>query len=187
MRITGGLHRSRKLETPKGNAVRPTSDKVRQAVFNMLNSRGVVQDAVVLDAFCGTGALGLEALSQGAQFCSFFDVSRESVALCKFNIAALKEEEKSRVMIGDVTKAKPRPADMMPATLVFLDPPYHKNLVPQAIQSLADNNWLSEDAFFVIETAKDEVLQMPLLDIQAEKIYGDTKIILANLKMPAID
>ena len=69
MRIVGGKHRSRTLFTPKDNAVRPTSDKVRQAVFNILNSRGLVVDAIVIDAFCGTGALGLEALSQGAKQC----------------------------------------------------------------------------------------------------------------------
>lgn len=182
MRITGGLHRSRKLETPKGDAVRPTSDKVRQAVFNMLNSRGVVWDAVVIDAFCGTGALGLESLSQGAAHCTFFDKNKNSVMLCKSNIAALQEEERSKVLFQDATKLRLRPDNAKSATLVFLDPPYHQDLVPQSIKSLIENQWLEEDCFFVIETAKDESVICDNIEIVNEKIYGDTKIILAILK-----
>ena len=182
MRITGGIHRSRKLETPKGDAVRPTSDKVRQAVFNMLNSRGVVQDAVVIDAFCGTGALGLEALSQGAAQCTFFDKDKNSIQLCKINISALGEEERSVVMFQDSTKLKQRPEAVAQVNLVFLDPPYNKNLLPLAIQSLLDNHWLSDDAFFVIETSKNEKFSSENVEIINEKIYGDTKIILAELK-----
>lgn len=182
MRITGGIHRSRKLETPKGDAVRPTSDKVRQAVFNMLNSRGVLQDAVVIDAFCGTGALGLEALSQGASHCTFFDKNKSSVQLCKSNVAALREEERSKIILQDATKLKQRSDNIKTASLVFLDPPYHQNLVQQSIKSLSENNWLDDDCFFVIETAKDEGVFCDNIENVNEKIYGDTKIILAILK-----
>ncbi len=181
MRITGGIHRSRKLETPKGDAVRPTSDKVRQAVFNMLNSRGVLNDAVVIDAFCGTGALGLEALSQGASHCTFFDKNKSSVTLCKSNVAALKEEDRSKIILQDATKLKERSEEIRPANLVFLDPPYHQDLISKAITSLKDNNWLSKECFFVIETAKDENFICEMVEIMNEKIYGDTKIILAIL------
>ena len=182
MRITGGTHRSRKLETPKSDAVRPTSDKVRQAVFNMLNSRGAVDGAVVIDAFCGTGALGLEALSQGASFCIFFDKNKNSVDLCRANIISLKEENNSKVMMQDVTKVKPRPDDILSASLVFLDPPYRQGLVEKAVTALFEADWLEKECMFVIETAKDEILQSGLIQQSDEKIYGDTKIILAELK-----
>lgn len=181
MRITGGHHRSRKLETPKGDAVRPTSDKVRQAVFNMLNSRGVLQDAVVIDAFCGTGALGLEALSQGASYCTFFDKNKSSVQLCKSNVAALREEGRSKIMLQDATKLRERSDSATAASLVFLDPPYHQDLVQKSIKSLSENNWLDDDCFFVIETAKDESVMSDKIEIINEKTYGDTKIILAIL------
>ncbi len=181
MRITGGIHRSRKLETPKGDAVRPTSDKVRQAVFNMLNSRGLVQDAIVIDAFCGTGALGLEALSQGAAYCTFFDLNKTSFQLCKNNIQALREEARSNLMLKNATNLPENLNEKIKADLVFLDPPYSKDLVPQAIESLRSNNWLSQDCFFVIEMAKSETLICENIQIENEKIYGDTKIILASL------
>lgn len=182
MRITGGIHRSRKLDTPKNDLVRPTSDKVRQAVFNMLNARGLVQDLIVIDAFCGTGALGLEALSQGASYCTFFDLNKTSFELCKGNIQALKEEKRSNLILKNATNLPENLEKAIKADLVFLDPPYNKDLVPQAIASLQSNNWLSKNCFFVIEMAKPENLFCNMIDIENEKIYGDTKIILASLK-----
>jgi 16S rRNA (guanine966-N2)-methyltransferase len=182
MRITGGIHRSRKLETPKSDAVRPTSDKVRQAIFNMLNARGEVEHAVVIDAFCGTGALGLEALSQGAHFCTFFDKNKNSVQLCKNNIESLGEEKNTKIMLKDVTKINSSSDNFSKATLVFLDPPYHQELVPKAINSLIDNDWLATECFFVIEMAKNETIFSDHIEILNQKIYGDTQIILAQLK-----
>ncbi len=181
MRIVGGKHRSRTLFTPKDNNVRPTSDKVRQAVFNILNSRGLVVDAIVIDAFCGTGALGLEALSQGARFASFFDKDRDSIVLTTQNIKALKEENFCHVMLQDTTKTKPKPDKIEPASLVFLDPPYNKELVAKAIESLLDNDWLSNEACFVIETAKHGIISCPHINIILEKTYGESKITLAQL------
>ena len=182
MRIVGGKHRSRTLFTPKDNAVRPTSDKVRQAVFNILNSRGLVVDAIVIDAFCGTGALGLEALSQGALSCTFFDKYKNSLDVCRENIALLKEETRSIVTLSDVTKIGVRGDDVPQADLVFIDPPYHQNLVTPALESLVDGGWVSDDAWFLIETAKDENISCPHINVELEKLYGDTKITLTALK-----
>ena len=182
MRITGGIHRNRRLETPKNDAVRPTSDKVRQAIFNMLNSRGVLQEAHVLDAFCGTGALGLEALSQGAAHCVFFDKNKNSIQLCQANVESLKEAERSHIIFQDTTILKERPDHIGPIDLVFLDPPYHKNLVPKSIEALYQNNWLSDEVFFVIEVAKDENVFSNFIQILNQKKYGDTKILLAMFK-----
>ena len=180
MRITAGKYRSRKLEAPKNDDVRPTSDKVRQALFNALNSRGLVIDSVVLDAFCGTGALGLEALSQGAAHCIFMDKSKNSYNLCRKNIALLAAESQSDIFFQDSTKAKLRPDDLLPANLIFLDPPYHKRLVEKAIESLIQGGWVTDDAAFVIEAAKDEDLNLHDLNLISEKTYGDTKILIAN-------
>ena len=130
MRIVAGTHRGRILKTPTGSDIRPTSDKVRQAVFNTLNSRGAVVDAVVLDAFCGTGALGLEALSQGAEAAIFMDISATSLNLAKANATLLREEEASSFLLKDAGNPGQRPPSIPPATLLFLDPPYRRNLVP---------------------------------------------------------
>ncbi|MEM8833316.1 MAG: 16S rRNA (guanine(966)-N(2))-methyltransferase RsmD [Pseudomonadota bacterium] len=179
MRICAGIHGGRVLKTPQNNIIRPTSDKVRQAIFNALQSRGLVEDAIVLDAFCGTGALGLEALSQGASHAYFFDKNKNSYALCKENIVLLKEEDRTDLFLIDATKVKEN--SLEPANLIFLDPPYHKNLIPVTIDSLVQNNWISDDAFFVIETQKDEKIDLSNLDIVFEKEYGDTLIRFAQL------
>lgn len=181
MRIVGGIHRSRKLETPKNDAVRPTSDKVRQALFNMLNSRGLVQDAVVLDAFCGTGALGLEALSQGAKEAVFIDKARSSLDLCRANISNLGVGEDTYVLCQDSAKLKEKPDNFLQADLVFLDPPYRKGLVEEAVNSLITGGWLADDCALVIETASDEELNLPNIEILQEKTYGEPKITLAKL------
>lgn len=180
MRITGGIHRSRKLETPKSDAVRPTSDKVRQALFNMLNSRGLVHDAVVLDAFCGTGALGLEALSRGAIRAVFIDKAKSSIDLARQNIKNLDVQDQSFFFLQDSAKVKARPEDIPHVNLVFLDPPYHNGLVEKALNSLQAGNWLAEDCFFIIETAKDENLILDGLTIIQKKTYGDTEIVFAQ-------
>ena len=151
-------------------------------MFNVLNSRGLVVDAVVLDAFCGTGALGLEALSQGAGFASFFDKAKSSVELCKKNIELLKEEEQSQVAVMDATQIKPLFDNISPATLVFLDPPYNLDFVPKALESLLDKDWMAPDASIVIETSKNEIVSCPHINVELEKLYGDTKIILGTLK-----
>lgn len=180
MRIVGGIHRSRKLESPKSEAIRPTSDKIRGALFNILGSRGLVEEAVVIDAFCGTGALGLEALSQGAKQAIFIDKSKNSINICKNNIKNLHLEDKSTLIFQDSTRMKLNPASMPKADLVFIDPPYRKNLVEKSVLSLQENNWLAENCFFVIETAKDEEITLNNIKMLQEKTYGDTKISIAS-------
>lgn len=179
MRVTAGTYKGRKLETPKGRDIRPTSDKIRAAIFNALNSRGRIVNAVVMDAFCGTGALGLEAISQGAEQCYFYDKARSSIDLCKTNIQNLECEEQAKYFLSDVTKAKMN--DLKLVDLVFLDPPYNKNLVLPAIESLKAQKCLSEDVFFVIETDKKEEIKSDVIAIESIKIYGDTKITFATL------
>lgn len=182
MRISAGAFKGRKLETFSGRDIRPTGDKIRQAVFNMLRSRDALDGAVVLDVFCGSGALGLEALSQGAELCIFTDKSPGSLGLCRRNIALCGAEDISRVIFQDATRPKQRRDDFPPATLVFLDPPYGENLVSAAVAALLDKDWIATEAWLVCETEKDAEIPFPH---DVEKIFGDTKITL--LKAPTVD
>ena len=131
------------------------------------------------DRFCGTGALGLEALSQGAETCVFMDNARDSLALARENAAALKVGEEAQFILKDAAKLGVRPENILPRDLIFLDPPYRKNLIPQAIESLQNNNWLAENAFFVIEAEKGFAAEIPGLDIQDSRAYGETLLMLA--------
>ena len=179
MRIVAGQHRGRILKSPSSDLIRPTSDKVRLALFNALNHRGVVVDAVVLDAFCGTGALALEALSQGATKAILIDREKSSLDLAKENAALIKESSNCQFVLGDSTKISPRPDSIPQATLCFLDPPYHKNILPLAIQSLKQNGWLSDDCLIVAEMEKE--YNFLGFHAESEKTYGDTKIVMGQI------
>jgi len=181
MRITGGIYGGRILESPKDMRVRPTSDKVRQAIFNILNSRSAVRDAVVLDGFCGTGALGLEALSWGGLCCTFIDKNRGSLDLCRKNHAALKVDAKCNFILKDCAKPGIKPAEIAAANLVFLDPPYKQDLVRQALEGLAPAGWIAKDAVILIETEKSHdptPLAKMGYTIDLVRDYGDTRIAL---------
>jgi len=179
MRVVAGKYGSRVLKAPKDDAIRPTSDKVRGAVFNMLRSRGVLQGAQAMDCFCGTGALGFEALSQGAETCVFVDNARDSIGLTRENAVTLKIGDEGVFLFKDAVKIGLRPENIAARTLVFLDPPYGKNLVPQAIESLQQNKWLAGDAFFVIEAEKNFAAAIPGIQVQDSRNYGDTLVMLA--------
>ncbi len=183
MRIVAGKYGGRRLNTPKNNAIRPTSDKVRQAMFNSLLSRNIVQGAIVLDAFCGSGALGIEALSQGAARCLFIDKNAPSLTLAKQNVETVGASQDAQFLLADSTKLKPRGDKYSKATLVFLDPPYDKNMINPTLDNLISGDWVEKDAFFVIETDKSEVIFHSNLDIQNQKKYGDTMIWYATLNL----
>ena len=151
MRIVAGLHRGRNIESPKDLEVRPTSDRLRESLFSVLAHRedAPLEDAIVLDAFCGTGALGLEALSRGAARAVFMDCSGDSLALAKRNIAALKEDARSIAIRTDAARHPPRAK--IACTLVFLDPPYGKGLAAKALAALAEAGWFVPRALCVVE------------------------------------
>jgi len=181
VRISGGQNRGRILSVPKGQDIRPTSDKVRQAIFNSLLHEGLPMDAQVLDMFCGTGVLGLEALSRGAQFCTFIDKSAESIACCKQNIALLGLQAQSTVFQKDSTKIGEKKLDYLPATLVFLDPPYRQGLVLPALRDAVKEGWLAAGAICVIESEKDADLFVPEVFTMVKcKVYGDTRIVICR-------
>ena len=179
MRITGGEYRGRILQAPKGDAIRPTSDKVRQAIFNMLNARGLVQDAAILDVFCGTGALGIEALSWGASSAAFMDKNKTSLDLAKSNHAALKISVPCSFVLKDATKPGAKPENIAAANLVFLDPPYNQNLVSAALSALADGGWMDADAHILIETERGyDASVLTGYDVLMTRDYGDTAVAL---------
>ncbi len=175
MKIVAGIFGGRRLNTPKNNDIRPTSDKIRGAIFNMLQSRNAIRDANILDGFCGTGALGLEALSRGAAHCTFMDKAKISLDLAKENAAILGADELSDFILKDCTKI----TNTNPYDLVFLDPPYNKGLVSTALQALMDEDLLSQGAWIVCESERSFTCPN-IANIVSDNIktYGDTKITL---------
>src|SRR5512135_2394853 len=159
MRIVGGSHRGRRLVAPPGELVRPTSDRAREALFNILSHGDFAAAGLhfaerpVLDAFAGTGAYGLEALSRGASAAAFIESEREALAALRRNIAALGEGERTHIVAGDATRP---PRAVFACALAFLDPPYKSGLAPPALAALDDAGWLTRDALAVIEVAAKE-------------------------------
>lgn len=177
MRITAGTHRGRNLKVPEGVAVRPTTDKVRQAIFNILKAYDLPVDAVVIDAFAGSGALGLEALSRGASQATFIEKDTAHMKFIKDNAAGMKIEGSCRFIAKAVAQAGTKPDSATAAQLVFLDPPYRMNLLEPALQALAQGGWIAPDAVIVCEhenhagiVAADD---FTLLD---QRRYGDTQV-----------
>jgi len=182
VRITAGRFGGRALAAPKDRSVRPTSDKVRQAVFNILahNDFGIaLEGARVIDLFAGTGAMGIEAISRGARFCLFVDESAESRALLRTNVEALQLTGIAKIWRRDATGLGPMsPGAGGPFNFAFLDPPYRKNLIAPALSSLIAGNWLAAKALAVIECAEDEsVPEAADFTKIDERLYGDTRVV----------
>ena len=177
MRIVGGRLSGRTLAAPKSQAIRPTADRLRESLFNILaHSYGdPVPDARVLDLFAGTGALGLEAMSRGAAFALFIDDGAEARALIRQNVEALGLGGVTRIFRRDATRlgaAHPN----QPFGLVFLDPPYRKGLAEAALASLRDGAWLAAEALVVVEEAADAEFAAPAGFAEVERRrYDDTE------------
>jgi 16S rRNA (guanine966-N2)-methyltransferase len=185
VRITGGQFRGRALVEPPDNRVRPTSDKVRQAIFNILahNDFGFVLDgAKVLDLFAGTGALGLEALSRGAAFTLFVDDSAESRGLIRTNVEALGQTGTTKIWRRDARDLGPLGAGAGgPFGLAFLDAPYRKDLTAPALASLRAGGWLAPEALVIAETAEDETLSAESYRVLDRRSYGETAVHILTL------
>ncbi len=183
MRIVAGIHRGRTLRAPAGHAIRPTLDRVREAVFNVL-AHGIAWDGIawdgiawdgiggarVLDLFAGAGALGLEALSRGAAHAVFVDRDDGALAAIRGNAAALGEGERVTVIKADATRLGIASAGERGFTLAFLDPPYGQGLVAPTLRALAAGGWLVQGAIVVVETGAAEALAAPaafaILDVR---------------------
>jgi 16S rRNA (guanine966-N2)-methyltransferase len=179
MRIVGGSLRGRALVTPRSYAVRPTADRLRESLFNILAHAydDPVAGARVLDLFAGTGALGLEALSRGAAFALFVDDAAEARALIRENVAALGLGGVSRIYRRDATKlGAAHPVE--PFSLVFLDPPYRQGLAEKALASALAGEWLTPDALIVIEEAAAAEFKAPAGFAESERRrYDDTEVV----------
>ena len=186
MRITAGKFKGRTLAAPKDMSVRPTSDKVRQAVFNILEHRDfgfafALQDSRVIDLFAGTGAMGLEALSRGARYCLFVDDSAASRALLRENVEVLSLTGATKIWRRDAAMLGPLDT-LNPFALAFLDPPYRKNLIAPALAGLRDGKWLSSPALVVAEMAEDENIPCTYgYETLDDRVYGDTRVAILKL------
>jgi len=184
MRVVGGRLRSRALAGPKTATVRPTADRLREALFNILtHSYGdPVAGARVLDLFAGTGALGIEAISRGAAYALFVDDGVEARALLRDNIESLGLGGVTRIFRRDAAKLGPaHPVE--PFSLVFLDPPYGKGLAERALTSAREGGWLTPDALIVVEEASDAGFFAPAGFEEIERRdYGDTQVAFLRVK-----
>ena len=184
MRITGGEYRGRIIKAPQGLNVRPTTDKNRQAIFNIIQKYGHPVDSHVLDIFCGTGALGLESISRGASSCTFVDKDKTSIAFARENADALGVNSYATFIHREAAKIGPRPAGVAQADLVFVDPPYRQGLIYPALAALVQsasgkNAWLAPQALVVVESeteiSDEELTDLPF-DLLDARPYGDTLI-----------
>ena len=178
MRIIGGQFRGKHLATPKSDAIRPTSDRLRESLFNIL-AHGFddpVREARVIDLFAGTGALGFEAMSRGARFATFVDDGAEARGLIRTNIDAMALGGRTRLFKRDATRLGAI-GPIEPFSLAFLDPPYRKGLAEPALTSLAGGGWLTADALCVVEEAADaEWLGAEGFTLVDKRDYGETTI-----------
>jgi 16S rRNA (guanine966-N2)-methyltransferase len=179
MRIVGGRFKGHSIAPPHGSATRPTSDRVRESVFNIL-AHGIeglnIDGARVLDLFAGTGAMGLEAVSRGARFCQFVDDSTEARGLIRKNADALGVVGLAKIWRRDATDLGPC-APQSGFDLVFADPPYGKGLGEKALASLVSGQWLNPGATVVLEESqKAGVSAVAGLTLIDERDYGETRI-----------
>lgn len=179
LRVVAGRHRGRKLAAPPGETTRPTSDRVRQALFDMLwhapwAGREAVEDAQVLDAFAGSGALGLEALSRGAARVHFLEQDRLALAVLRQNVASLGEEAHCAVMGCDVLRPRTAP---VACGLVLLDPPYGRDLVPKALLALGKAGWMVPQALVVAEIGREDILTAPGFTEVATRDHGAARLV----------
>lgn len=172
MRIIAGEWRGRTIEAPAGRDTRPTSDRAREGLFSMLQSRlGSFEGLAVADLFAGTGALGLEALSRGAAHCTFVEKDRAALETLRRNIARLGAEGRSDVRAQSVEHASIRPVD-----LILADPPYGAGLAPIALDRAPE--WLSPGGWVAIETQSEALSPPEGLSVEAERRFGKAHITL---------
>lgn len=174
MRIVAGEWRGRKLTAPKGEATRPTADRTRETLFNMLTSRlGSFEDLQVADLFAGSGALGLEALSRGAAHCLFVEQDGEALKAIRANVAATGARERTDVRAGSVLAL---PAASQPLDLILLDPPYGTGAGEVALDRLLRLGWIGAGTWMALETGADEEVEVKGLTVDAERKVGKAKL-----------
>lgn len=172
MRIIAGKHRGRRLASPAGNHIRPTTDRIRESLFSIL---GDLHDLVVVDGYAGTGAFGCEALSRGARKVWFFDASRAAVQLVRQNVATLGEQDQAVITQARFVEGLLAVDDDI--DVVFLDPPYGSTEPAAALAALVATARLRDDSVVVLEQGRDdEVPELPELTRTDERLYGSTRL-----------
>lgn len=177
LRVISGKARGLKLNAPKNDDVRPTTDRVKESLFNIINP--YIMDSEILDLFAGTGSLGIECLSRGANKCVFIDNSKESINIVKSNIKKARVENESIVMNLDFKSAiKSLALKNQRFDVIFMDPPYYKNMFNDALSEIDNNNILKEDGIIIVEhDTKDKFPDdIGRLYKSREKKYGNTTI-----------
>lgn len=166
---------------PRSSAIRPTADRAREALFNML-AHGLMDftGAAVADVFAGTGALGLEALSRGAEHVTFVDQNPAAAELIRRNAEAFKVADQVRIVRADARRLPDAAASM---DLIFMDPPYGQGLLPPAMLSLKNHGWLKPGTVLALEAGHDEDIPLPpWTDLLKERTVGEAKFVLAAVK-----
>lgn len=181
MRIIAGTLKGRAIRTPEGRSTRPTSDRARESLFNVLAHAAWapgLEGARVIDAFAGSGALGFEAMSRGATFCLFVETDAAARGCIRDNVEAFQLFGNTRIHRRSATDLGLKPAGLgAPFDLVFMDPPYAQGLVPPALEQLVSGQWLSPDALVVAETGSGEpALDAPGWAILDERTYGAARV-----------
>ncbi len=186
MRIVAGRLKGRALQSPTAQDIRPTSDRLRETIFNILaHAYGdPVDGAAVIDLFAGTGAMGCEALSRGAKRALFVDDGTSARALIRANVEALGLGGATKIFRRDARKLGAAPAGEK-FSLAFLDPPYGKGLAEPALCALRDGGWLTQDALVIVEEAADAVLDIPAgFTLLEKRAYGDTQVVILRAAHP---
>jgi 16S rRNA (guanine966-N2)-methyltransferase len=187
MRIVGGEFRGRPLAAPRGRDIRPTSDRLRETLFDILIHRfgDPVTGARVLDLFAGTGALGLEAMSRGAAYCLFVEENAEARSLIRRNIESLGLTGRTRLFRRDATRLGPA-GTIVPFSLLFADPPYGRGLGEKALASARDGGWLANGAICTVEeSASAELREIAGFTPVVERIVGDSRLTVFSFAPPA--
>ncbi len=181
MRVIAGAWRGKRLVAPTGTATRPTADRARQTVFDVLwharwAGRGAIEGARVLDAFAGSGAMGIEALSRGAAEATFLETDPAALAAIRANLRACRAEARGRALRADATAPPPAPT---PYRLVFLDPPYGKGLVTASLAALERAGWIDRAAVVVAELGTGEEFACPEgYTIEDERVIGAARVVM---------
>ena len=181
MRIVGGKLKGRAIKTPEGRTTRPTSDRARESIFNVLAHADwapSLEGRRVIDAFAGSGALGLEAMSRGAAFCLFVETDSAARGCIRDNIEAFQLFGSTRIHRRSATDLGAKPAGLgAPFDLVFMDPPYAYDLVPPALDQLIRGAWITQEALVVAETGADEAAPLtPGWALLDERTYGAARV-----------
>jgi len=181
MRIVGGTLKGRTIRAPEGRDTRPTSDRAREGIFNILAHADWgprLEGARIIDTFAGSGALGFEAISRGGAFCLFVETDAGARGCIRDNVEGFQLFGNTRIHRRSATDLGPKPAGLgAPFDLVFMDPPYALNLIPPALEQLLRGQWITPDALVVAETGSNEPApETPGWALLDERTYGAARV-----------